>query len=139
MGTAKNKNIHDLSWVEEFPARELDSERFAGKTFKEIVKSYAERFMRPNQIADALMIAPVDFDKRCIAAFGMKASDVCKFYMANSDADVRDVLWQLTMTGNTTATKIYSEYISGIAKAEQDASNGIKVMVKIGVDDDEED
>ena len=133
------RDIRDISWVEDFPARGMDPEKFEGKSFREVFRDYASRFMSAQQIAQALLLERIDLDKRCIAVFGMGATEACNFYRLNADKEVRDALWMLTLTGNTTATKIYSEYISEIAKDKAEQGSAIKVVVNVATEDDEDD
>lgn len=125
--------------IDDFPARELDPERFEGKTFKEIFKSYSERFMDERQIAKALMLGKSDLDRKCMALFGMNSHEACAFYRANADAEVREALWRLALTGNNTATKIYSEYIADLAKDKASDAGGIKVVINVPKEDDDDD
>lgn len=133
----KSADIHDLSWVDDFPARKFDVEAFEGKSFKQIFKELSCRFMNEDQICKALMLPKVDLDKRCIAVYGMSCHEACEFYRTNADSEVRDVLWQLAMTGNSAATKIYSEYIAGLGQRNQTDVNGIKVTVNVSKEDDD--
>lgn len=130
--------LNDISWVEEFPARKMDPEAFQGRTFREIFRGFAIRFMQSEDIAKALLIDKNDLDKRCIAVFGLDAKKACSFYAANSDREVRDVLFDLMAMGNASATKIYSEYVSGIAKEREANQNGIKVVVNVSREDGED-
>lgn len=108
-----------------------------GKSFQEIFAAYASRFMDDRQIAKALMLEKADLDRKCMEAFGMNAKQACDFYRGNADSEVRDVLWNLMITGNTAATKIYSEYIAEVAQQKQAESGGVKVVINVPVEDDD--
>lgn len=128
-----------LEWVEDFPARKFGLPMLEGKSFRDIFIEFAMLFMDRTQIADALGLEIADLDRRCVAVFGASSTITIRNLRNLADKDARSLMRTLSEMGNSTATGIYANYIARLAQEETAKSGGIKVVVNVSTEEDEDD
>ena len=116
-------------WVDHYPSEKFNM--FPGMTFEQIFKNAATCFMSKEEIAKMLGVDEMDLNMRCREVFGMDTSECIERLRGIADQDVRATLGALMKIGNTTATQIYTKYISKIANDAQADKSRISVVVNI--------